>query len=243
MYDEVRRLYGTEDIPLAEFRELARQVEEQTRSYDVTEEKVEVALALVKPSEGFDRNEDETGAEIFTADIVYPRDREQLLLHREKMQGQNPHDFGFHYSPYEFDSNPEQSFFEQLLFELNLHPDEVEDIYFTGALTDPSKTDFFVEYKDDKGKWRRYTPDFVIRRKPAPGKPAGTGKAYIVEIKKAHDRDHPVDGETGRKAMAIRKWEDLNPERLKYEMIFTDGATIAANQLAAVREFVRGGGK
>ena len=242
VYDEVRRLYGTEDIPLAEFRELARQVEEQTRSYDVTEEKVEVALALVKPSEGFDRNEDETGAEIFTADIVYPRDREQLLLHRDKMQGQNPHDFGFHYSPYEFDSNPEQSFFEQLLFELNLHPDEVEDIYFTGALTDPSKTDFFVEYKDDKGKWRRYTPDFVIRRKPAPGKPAGTGKAYIVEIKKAHDREHPVDGETGRKAMAIRKWEDLNPERLKYEMIFTDGATIAANQLAAVREFVRGGG-
>ena len=34
---------------------------------------------------------------------------------------------------------------------LNLRPDEVEDIYFTGALTDPAKTEFFVEYKDDKG--------------------------------------------------------------------------------------------
>jgi type III restriction enzyme len=41
--------------------------------------------------------------------------------------------------------------------------DSVEGIYFTGALTDPNKTEFFVEYKDDKGKWRRYTPDFVIR--------------------------------------------------------------------------------
>ena len=243
VYDEVRRLYGNDDIPVAEFRELARQVEEQTRSYEVTEEKVDVALALVKPSEGFEREADETGADVYTADIVYPRDREHLLLHCEKMKGQNPHDFGFHYSPYEFDSNPEQSFFEQILRELNLRHDQVEDIYFTGALTDPSKTDFFVEYKDEKGKWRRYTPDFVIRRKPDTGKPAGTGKAYIVEIKKSHDRAHPVDGEAGRTAMAIRKWEDLNPDRLKYEMIFTDGTTVAANQLTAVRDFVRGGGE
>jgi len=29
------------------------------------------------------------------------------------------------------------SFFEQVLAELNLHPDEVEDIYFTGAITSP----------------------------------------------------------------------------------------------------------
>jgi len=241
VYDELRRLYADTEIPMGEFKGLAHQVEEQTRNYEVTEEKVDVALALIKPSEGFERETDETGTEVFTADIVYPKDRENLLLRFDQMKGQNPHDFGFHYSPYEFDSNPEQSFFEQLLLELNLHPDQVEDIYFTGALTDPSKTDFFVEYKDEKGKWRRYTPDFVIRRKADPGKPAGTGKAYIVEIKKAHDRAHPVDGEQGRKAMAIRKWEELSPDRLRYEMIFTDSSTVAADQLSAVKAFVRGG--
>jgi type III restriction enzyme len=79
--------------------------------------------------------------------------------------------------------------------------DSVEGIYFTGALTDPNKTEFFVEYKDDKGKWRRYTPDFVIRRKPAAGGKPGTGKAIIVEIKREHDRAHPVDGESGRKTI------------------------------------------
>ena len=64
----------------------------------------------------------------------------------------------------------------------------MEDIYFTGALTDPAKTDFFVEYKDDKGKWRRYTPDFVIRKKPEKGRKTGSGKVFIVEIKREHDR-------------------------------------------------------
>jgi hypothetical protein len=240
VYDELRRLFGEEDVPASQFEDLARQIEEQTRAYDVKEERVDVALALVKPT-GFKPDVDADGAEIFTADIVYPKDRESLLLGWEQMAAQNKHGFGFHYSPYEFDSNPEKSFFEQLLFELNLHPDDIEDIYFTGALTDPGKSDFFVEYKDDKGKWRRYTPDFVIRRKPPTGRPPGSGRAYIVEVKKEHDRSHPVDGETGKKAMALRRWEELAPERLKYEMVFTDGATVAADQLAGAREFVRGG--
>ncbi len=56
----------------------------------------------------------------------------------------------------------------------------MEDIYFTGALTDPNKMDFSVEYKDDKGTWRRDTRDFVIRRKPEdsgrPGSRAGVWK-------------------------------------------------------------------
>jgi hypothetical protein len=48
---------------------------------------------------------------------------------------------------------------------LNLRPDQVEDIYFTGGLHDPRKTDFYVEYRRADGKWHRYSPDFVIRRK------------------------------------------------------------------------------
>ncbi len=47
----------------------------------------------------------------------------------------------------------------------------------TGALTDPKKTDFYVEYRGEDGNWHRYTPDFVIRRKD--------GKCLIVEIKNA----------------------------------------------------------
>lgn len=39
-------------------------------------------------------------------------------------------------------------------------------------------------------------------------------------------------------ALAVRKWENLNPDRLRYEMIFTDSGTIAGDQLQNVRRFV-----
>lgn len=237
IYDELKRLYGANDIPSAHLNDLAQQIERKTRAYDVKEEKVDVALALVKP-EGFARDLDASGMEVYTADIVYPKDREHLLLSWETMKRQNSADFGFHYSPYDFDSNPEKSFFEHILGHLNLKPGEVEDIYFTGAITNPNRTDFYVEYKDDKGKWRRYTPDFVIRRKPGKGQKPGSGKVFIVEIKAERERTHPLDGEQGRKALAIRKWEALNPDRLQYQMIFTATDTVTADQLRAAKAFV-----
>jgi len=230
VYDELRRLYGREEIPLHHLPTLMQQIEEHTTNYEVHEEKVERALALVRP-EGFESEIDASGTEVYTAEILYPKDRENLLLHCQALRD-NQGNFGFHYTPYRFDSAPEKSFFEQMLRELNQRPDEVEDIYFTGALTDPLRTDFFVEYKDDKGKWRRYTPDFVIRRKD--------GKTLIVEIKREHDREHPVDGEKGRKALALRKWEELDPERLRYEMIFVAEETVPYDRLSTARAFVRG---
>jgi hypothetical protein len=237
VYDELKRLYRAEDIPVSHLDELGHQIEEQTRFYDVKEEEVEVALALVKP-EGFLKELDPSGTEIFTAEIVYPKDREHLLLSWAAMRKDNPHDFGFHYFPYNFDSKPEMNFFEQMLVQLNMKPDDVEDICFTGAITDPAKTDFYVEYKDDKGKMRRYTPDFIIRKKPKKGSRPGAGKVYIVEIKSEHDKDHPVDGRNGKKAIALRKWEKLNPDRLKYQMIFTNIDTVSADQLKEVRGFI-----
>src|SRR5262249_47386386 len=128
-------------------------------------------------------------------------------------------------------------FFEQMLAHLNLTPAEVEDIYLTGAFTDPARTDFFVEYKDEKGKWRRYTPDFLIRRKASRGRKRGTGRVYIVEIKKEHDRAHRVEGKNAAKALAVHKWEGLNPDRLRYEIIFTDTDTVPADAMQNVRRF------
>ena len=229
VYEEVRRLYGDADVPLGHVELLAGQIEKQTRAYEVKKETVEVALALIKP-EGFTLEQID-GAEAFTAEIVYPKDKESLLLSWQALRRENPEDFGFHYDPYNFDSNPEKSFFEQTLVELSLKPDDIEDIYFTGAITDPEKTDFYVEYKDEKGKYRRYAPDFVIRKKAPKGKSRGTGKVFIVEVKRERDRAHPVDGENGKKAMAVRKWENADPRRFKYHMIFTSTSTVSANEV------------
>jgi len=231
LYNLLKSIYPDQtSIPVTHLTSLASQIEEQTRNYEVKEETVEVALALIKPS-GFDKEVNADGVETYTAEITYPIDRQRLLTRWEEWKAQAGN-FGFHYDPYNFDSSPERSFFAQLLEALQLHPDQVEDIYFTGALTDPQKTDFFVEYKGEDDGWHRYTPDFVIQRKD--------GKCLIVEIKKEHDRLHPIDGEKGAKAVATQKWVGLNPNRLKYQMIFADRDEIGYDQIKTARKFIEG---
>jgi len=230
VYRELKRLYGAGGhVPDAHVPALAKQIEDQTRGYEIEEEEVEIALALVK-IEGFER-EEEDGNIVYTAEITYHKDKEELLLSWQQLKNRNPGDFGFHYTPYDFDSNPEKDFFLRMLEAINLTPDEVEDIYFTGGITDPNKTEFFVEYKGIDDRSHHYSPDFVIRRKD--------GRCYIVEIKTEKLRADPVDGENGRKAMALRRWELLNPDKLKYEIIFTSSDSVAFNQLAPPKQFVQ----
>ena len=131
--------------------------------------------------------------------------------------------FGFHYSPYNFDSGPEREFFESILRELNEDPDDIEDIYFTGAIDDPNKTDFFFEYKDKEGRWHNYTPDFLIRKK--------NGKMLIVEIKGEPFKDKQKEKE-------MRRVENLNPERLKYEILETSRDELGFNETEKVKKWI-----
>jgi type III restriction enzyme len=229
---ELQRIYpegalpaqGAGAIPASHYAELAAQIEKQTSQYEIVEETVEVALALVK-KDGFEKVVDEQGNETYTAEISYPIDREHLLTHYKEWQ-KRAGDFGFHYTPYNFDSRPEQNFFENVLSLLKIDPQEVEDIYFTGALTDSKKTDFFIEYRGMDGRMHNYTPDFIIRRKD--------GKCLIVEVKSERERAN----ENGAKALATRKWEGLNPDKLKYQMIFTSTDGVGANDMLQAQFFI-----
>lgn len=234
--DELRRVYGQEDVPQAHLDELARQVEQQTRAYEVREETVEKALALVR-KDGFTLETAADGTESYVAEIVYPLNKEHLLLRWEALRDKNTGDFGFHYDPYHFDSRPEMDLFEQLLAQLNLRPEEVEDIYFTGGLTDRNKTDFHIQYKDARGKWHTYTPDFIVRKKPKKGRKPGSGRVYILEVKPESERDDPINGVSGAKALAMRRLEGVNPERLKYEIVFAPAEAVPGDRLAVVRKF------
>ena len=229
LLSELQRMYPEGALPTSHYAELAKQIEEQTSQYETVEEMVEVALALVK-KEGFKKDTDEAGNETYTAEISYPIDREHLLAHYKEWQ-KRAGAFGFHYTPYNFDSKPEQNFFENLLELLKLGPDEVEDVYFTGALTDTRKTDFFIEYRGNDGRMHNYTPDFIIRRTD--------GKCLIVEVKRERERDDAIDGENGAKALATRKWEGLNPDKLKYQMIFTPSESIGAEDMIQAQSFMQ----
>ena len=243
--DELARLYPDGELPGAHLPDLCRQIEEQSCSYEIVEEIEERALALVLP-QGFQRHPTPDGGEVFTAEIVYPVDRQHLLLAWEAAQARNAGDFSFHYAPYNFDSRPEVDFFEQLLAELNLHPAEVEDLYFTGALTKPSQTEFHIRYRGEDGAWHAYTPDFLIRRKD--------GRCLIVEIKDARfepmvreDLERETRGDAllhveGRKAAALRRWTNLNPDRLSYQILYAGDETLAYDETLHARRFVSGGG-
>ncbi|MCA9220875.1 MAG: hypothetical protein KDA71_11140, partial [Planctomycetales bacterium] len=221
--DGLAGLYPDGQVPQTHLGPLAEQLERHTSHYTITEEEVEIALALVKP-DGFQVQFDPDGTEVYTAEISYPVSRESLLVPVDRWHDNNPRDLGFHYTPYNFDSQPEADFFERLLRQLNLDLGEVDDIYFTGAFTSGNKTDFLIEYRDVAGKWRTYTPDFVIRRRD--------GRCLIVEIKmnsleteieqdlQRDDAGEPATTKEGRKAVALKRWTQLNPDQLKYQFVF-----------------------
>jgi type III restriction enzyme len=249
VYDALRSLYPHDDVPAVHVADLARQISEHAQRYEVREERVEWAIALVKPG-GFSKTTEPDGTEAYVAEITYPKDKEDLLLSAHRVVRENPAGFGFHYDPYNFDSRPELDFYQQVLAELNVQPAEVEDIYFTGGITDPAKTDFYVEYRGEDGRWHRYTPDFVIRKRARPGQPAGSGRVLIVEIKaprfaavtradleRAARKEEAASSE-GRKAIALARLAEVNPDRLKYELLFVDGP-LGVDQMSPVQRFVR----
>jgi hypothetical protein len=206
---------GVVTLSIAE--KIKEQVEEQISEYEVREEVVEQALALLK-LEGFKKDKN---GNFYTEIRVNKTRLEELLLYW-KEAGEPA--FGFHYDPYNFDSKPEKEFFESLLHLLNEDPDEVEDIYFTGAMTSKDKTDFIFEYYSDAdGRWHAYTPDFLIRKK--------NGKIIIVEIK-----GEPFKKEAVEKAM--REIEGLNPDKVKYEILETEKDTLKFGEFEKLKELI-----
>jgi hypothetical protein len=223
----LRAAYTEADVPEHHLDALGQQIETQRDHYEETWDEIEVAVALVK-AEGFDRA-DVNGQSVYTARISFDKKREPLY----KEASDTAHaalalQTSFHYEGYNFDSNPEAEFLDWTLGLLQAHPHQIEGLWFTGGLTDAGKTDLRAEYLGDDGRWHTYTPDFVLRR--------ADGKHLVVEVKSdrlspdinadllRHASGHAPQTLEGRKAVALKRWEDLNPERLRYHVMFADTA-------------------
>ena len=81
LYGKLTELYGESDITESEARNLREQLEQQARKYEITQEEIEMALALVR-KEGFDE-ESEENKKLFVTEIQYRKDKENLLLQYE----------------------------------------------------------------------------------------------------------------------------------------------------------------
>ena len=79
-------------------------------------------------------------------------------------------------------------------------------------------------------RMHNYSPDFIIRRTD--------GKCLIIEVKREREREDEIDGENGAKALATRKWEGLNPDKLKYQMVFTSTESISATDMIQAQSFI-----
>ena len=154
---KLKKLY-TEEVPHNHLLQLFEQVESQVCNYTITTEEIEEALALIRLTNFDGDNNFKTDEEgrLYT-EIRYTKGNDTNFLDKEKTEA-NTNNFGFHYTPYNFDSGPEKDFYINLLNMINEKPEDIEDIYFTGALTDPNKTDFYFEYKgnDKRTNYSRY---------------------------------------------------------------------------------------
>lgn len=235
LYRQLRKLYAPGRVmPEAHLVDLSTQIEAQLQRYTVQSETVEDALALVR-LEGFEQLI-ENGEVIYTTTISVPVDRFDLVT--ERQPGAR---FGFHYSPYNFDSGPEKAFFDWLLQRLGEDPDDIQDVYFTGGLTAEKHSDFYVEYKGIDGRPHRYVPDFLLRKRD--------GRCLIVEIKDARwqepvEQDLQRAGEgqealsvEGRKLIALDSWTQLSPEQFAYQVIFAASESLPHDNLAKVNKF------
>lgn len=224
--DALRAVYGDGQVPVPHLPALSDQLERWQGAYTAVDGEEERELSIIRP-DGFDQVATDDGP-AFEASISYPADHEALVWELDRVR-ENPGDYGFHYVPYNFDSSPEADFYERVLGQLNLHPEEVQDIYFTGAITDPRKTDLSFSYAGLDGREHRYTPDFVVH--------AHGDRWLLVEVKMTARRDDPIEGRNGRKAARLVDLQERNPGRVFYRIVFADAQTPAAD-LTAVQAFV-----
>lgn len=227
IYEKLRKLYNDGEIPTSHINEIKKQLEEKIKIYEIVEEEIEEALAIIK-LKGF--NEEKEGNQIkYTAEIVYHKDKEELLLRYENFKNMLKNDFSFHYTPYKFDSKPEKDLFINLLNYLEQDPDEIEDFYFIGGITEPKKSDFVFEYRGKDGKLHNYTPDFLIKKK--------NGKVLIVEVKGKIYKNEDEE-------MLLKELEDMNPEKIKYEILLIEGNNLTNNEINKFKELIyQKGGK
>jgi len=207
-YKLLEGLYPEGEIGAFELELIRSQIEELHMQYQVVDEIVEEALALIK-QKGFEEEIVDGKISYVTHIRVNKTSLERYMLWLKDYKaraGQLPL-FGFHYDPYNFDSEDERRFFEWMLAKLGEDSDNIEDIYYTGAINDPAKTDFIFEYKDNNGDWHNYTPDFLIRKKD--------GKSLIVEVKAPKYRTPEAEKE-------MRRLEAINQDKIKYELLLLE---------------------
>ena len=229
---QLNALYPKGELPNSHLYGLFQQVEKQRADYEIIEENITDMLALI-------RVKDENNEDVFEKDGTTMVHHLRLLKRTyEKMKNadllansetySDKQNLSFHYTPYNFDSKPEGSFFRTVLHMLDTKPNEVEAFLFTGGLTDPKKTDFHFEYLGEDKRYHHYFPDFVLVKK--------TGEFYIVEVKSEKDRG---DKTVQAKQKAVEKLQKIQSEKFKYQVVYTDTSDVGVADMKPITDWLK----
>ena len=230
---QLNALYPKGEVPNNHLYALFQQVENQQKNYEIIEEKITEVMALIRIKDG-------DGQEIFDKEGgVYVHRLRLLKRTYERMQEvgllvnsetcQDKHNLSFHYMPYNFDSEPERSLFQQILSILNTKPEEVEVFLFTGGLTDPKKTDFHFEYIGEDNRHHPYFPDFVLVKK--------TGEFYIIEVKAERERENKT---VEAKKKAVERLQNMQPDKFRYQIVYTASSTLDVKEIKPINYWIEG---
>ena len=230
IYHQLKKLYPDHNIPKHHIVLLCKQIDNLQNEFEISYTTITEALAIIKVKDSagndiFDKDEDG----VYCHTIRYKKNTPTHILDEDKIPD-NSHNFGFHYAPYHFDSNTEKEFFNEICKSLNSQPEEIQDIYFTGGLTDEKYTDFFFEYKDVEGVFRKYYPDFVVVKK--------SGEFIIVEVK-ASNKEQNQDKDIELKEKAVQQIQNINGNQFKYHILYTD-TPIPTNKLHEIETLIYG---
>ena len=158
--------------------------------HDVIIPRIQAALFEYEEKSGSAQEEVDL-ARNFPIDRLISEDQEGLV-----MQPDGGRERSYHLDHYIFDSGEEQKLFTMLLTH-----EQVEEVYFTGGITDPAHNEFYVEYYDAlAGRWRKYFPDFFLRL-------AGDGW-MVIEVKRQDQIEHT--NVKAKDAAARQVFETLN---------------------------------
>ena len=220
--NELQRLYPSKRVPSYAIEALGQQIEQQLKPYieKIIEEKEAMALIKFKDEQGKPTFKEDLEGNWYTT-IKISKEKKKLLVEPEEDVV-----FGHHYSPYNFDSNPESDFYKKLLLAINETPDGIQDVYYTGGITNRKHTDFFFEYLGEDNKFHDYYPDFFVMTK--------AGKGFVIEVKSKAEYTDTINGFNGAKRLALKQLEETNPNLLKYHMVFTASSIIPHDEMVKV---------
>ncbi|WPY01758.1 Putative restriction endonuclease subunit R N-terminal domain protein (plasmid) [Candidatus Trichorickettsia mobilis] len=211
----LQTIYNNQDeMPVNHLQALYQQIDQQKQNYQEVEEVITQVLALIRTEGGFIKGD---GDKYYYHTLRFKENSKRLdLLTENKTNSQ----YGFHYEPYNFDVEAERNFFNKILDILTIKIEQIEDIYFTGGLTNPKYTDFYFEYKAEDNKYHKYYPDFLIKKK--------NGELYIIEIKSESTLE---DTTLEDKKKAVEEIVRINENKIKYSVLYASGAEINKEEL------------